>query len=74
MASDLIPKPGAIPVAPKKAIEPEAVKSEEKKAPKKIAVVAIEPGWFDNSRKKAGDKFFIDNEKQFSSVWMEKIK
>lgn len=68
MASDVIPKPGAAPAAPKaKPVESEV------KAPKKIAVKAIEKGFYGNSRKNPGDKFFIEEEKHFSKNWMEKI-
>lgn len=68
MASDIIPKPGAVPAASKaKPVEAEV------KAPKKIAVKAIEKGFYGNSRKNPGDKFFIENEKHFSEHWMEKI-
>jgi len=68
VASDIIPKPGAVPAAPKaKAVEVEA------KASKQIAVEAIEKGWYDNSRKNPGAKFFIKNEKEFSANWMKKI-
>ena len=68
MASDVIPKPGAVPAASKaKPVEAEV------KAPKKIAVKAIEKGFYGNSRKNPGDKFFIEQEDHFSKNWMEKI-
>lgn len=38
-----------------------------------MQVVATGPGFIYNERKKAGDKFQIRSEKEFSSVWMEKI-
>jgi len=69
VASDIIPKPGAVPAAPKA----KAVEQAEVKASKKIAVKAIEKGWYENSRKNPGDKFFISDEKFFSKNWMEKI-
>lgn len=40
---------------------------------KLIAVQAIENGWYDNSRKKPGDKFNILSEKEFSKNWMIKL-
>lgn len=66
-----IPKPGAVQAAPK--VEADEIQEVVKPASKKIAVEAIEKGWYDNTRKNPGDKFFIENEKSFSKNWMKKI-
>lgn len=59
---------------PKAAVEvAEAPVEVVEKAAKKIAVEAIEKGFYDNSRKNPGDKFFIKEEKHFSKNWMKKI-
>lgn len=71
-----IPKPGAASAAPKSAPKEdvaEEVAEPKAKAEKKIAVEAIENGWFNNNRIKPGAKFFINSEKQFSELWMKKI-
>lgn len=65
-----IPKPKA---ADKAAEAPVEEVAEVKSASKKIAVEALEKGFYDNSRKNPGDKFFIKEEKHFSKNWMKKI-
>ncbi len=69
MANDSIPKIGAVPAAPKA----KTVEQAEVKAPKKIAVVATEKGYYGSSRINPGTKFFIDKEEHFSENWMKKI-
>ena len=38
-----------------------------------IKVRAIEQGYFGDKIRKEGEEFTIDNEKQFSEFWMEKV-
>lgn len=59
-----IPKPGAAKEAAPKKDKPES---------KEIAVEAIEKGYYPNTRRNVGDKFFIASEKDFSKNWMKKI-
>lgn len=69
-----IPKPKAAAQAAEAPMEEVAQAAEAVKAPsKKIAVEATEKGFYDNSRKNPGDKFFIKEEKHFSKNWMKKI-
>lgn len=62
-----IPKKGAVEAAPE-------VKEVKKSEGKKIAVEAIDKGWYGGQLLKPGQKFIIDNEKDFSDNWMIKIK
>ena len=69
-----IPKQGAASAASKANVEAEVEAVEAPKAKsKRIAVEAIEKGFYDNSRKNPGDKFHIKSEKEFSKNWMIKL-
>lgn len=50
-----------------------AKEEEPKKGDNKIHVVATRVGFFKQRRIKVGDKFTLDNAKQFSESWMKKI-